>query len=353
MKKGINGAKAISDIDEKYIIEALPQDKISVRVFPWKYIALASCLVLVICIGTAAVLFKSGLFGSESTASSATDASSTADPQWEKKIVTHDSSSHTDIAKEKTWEEKSLPERFSTIEKNFTYTGGIVPKDKVNLSHEDGIISPFGEEFTIDPLTGIKYRESMTVYAIKDINKDYARAVRFKSEKDEIYYAYVNTDNNPETLKAFAEALSLENNISFGSAYYEQSDGKTIEFEGLDKKNVLDILFSDSEKSTAISDPDKLLSKNGFKKRISISTSVEILGYKNITISLSDDGYLFTNILSTAKIFNIGKDKVQRLKNYLRSSCKGYELVYDNETDSDSEQDNGGSGFGSDSSKAV
>ena len=101
MKKGIKAAKDISDIDESFIIEALPEDRITIKAFPWKYIAMASCLALVICIGIIAVLLGSGVFESKSPTSSATDASSAADSQWEKKIVTRDSSSHTDIAKEK------------------------------------------------------------------------------------------------------------------------------------------------------------------------------------------------------------------------------------------------------------
>ena len=64
-----------------------------------------------------------------------------------------------------------------------------------------------------------------------------------------------------------------------------------------------------------------------------------IFGEKGISVSVSDDGYLFTNIFRTAKLFNIGKEKVSQLQDYLTSSCKGYELVYEHDQSS-SEPDN-------------
>lgn len=340
MKKGINGAKAISDIDENFLIEALPENRITVKVFPWKYIAIASSLALVICLGIMVVLFGSDFIESKTPASSASNSSDTEESQWEKKTVKQDNSSEIDIAKEKKWDEMDYAEKFNTIENNFTYTGAKVPEDKIIFSPANGLLNGFAQAQATDPETNTTYIEDIYIYAIEGININYAQAVKFDKDKDKTYYAYVKTDNKPKTLGALSENLSLEKYISFGSAYYELNDGKTIEFEGLDKKKVFDILFSDANKSEAISNTDEFLLKNGFKKRIDISTSIDILGYHNISIALSDDGYMFTNILSTAKIFNIGKDKVQKLKSYLTSSCKGYELVYEKVPESSSSSRN-------------
>ncbi|MCR5479352.1 MAG: hypothetical protein K6F27_05745, partial [Ruminococcus sp.] len=109
--KNIKTAKALSEIDEEFIIEALPKDRIKVTVFPWKYIALASSFALIICLGLMAVIFSSGV---ESDKAKTTSNSSSADDiGYEKRIIRQDDSSHADIAKEKSWAEKNNSERFA------------------------------------------------------------------------------------------------------------------------------------------------------------------------------------------------------------------------------------------------
>lgn len=326
--KNIKTAKALSEIDEEYIIEALPEERIKVTVFPWKYLALASSFALIVCLGVMAVLFSSGVQSDKSKTNSSTSAAD--DTGYEKRIIKPSDSSHADIAKEKSWEEKNNSERFSEMGglQKFVSTNTLVPADRINFSPMYGVLNPYAEARATDPLTNKTYTIECIEYAIKGININYAMAVKFKGE--EVYYAYVNTEFIPHTFKEFAESLDLENNISFGSAYYTLNDGREIEFEGIDKKKVWDILFSDTSSMTALSDPNDILAKGGFTKRVSISTNMDVLGYKNITMSFSDDGLLFTNLLGTAKIFRIDTKNVQRLKSYLTSSCKGYELVYEN-----------------------
>ena len=326
--KNIKTAKALSEIDEEYIIEALPEERIKVTVFPWKYLALASSFALIVCLGVMAVLFSSGVQSDKSKTNSSTSAAD--DTGYEKRIIKADDSSFADIAKEKSWEEKNNSERFSEMGglQKFVSTNTIVPADRINFSPMYGVLNPYAEARATDPLTNKTYTIECIEYAIKGININYAMAVKFKGE--EVYYAYVNTEFIPHTFKEFAESLDLENNISFGSAYYTLNNGREIEFEGIDKKKVWDILFSDTSSMTALSDPNDILAKGGFTKRVSISTNMDVLGYKNITMSFSDDGLLFTNLLGTAKIFRIDTKNVQRLKSYLTSSCKGYELVYEN-----------------------
>ena len=110
--------------------------------------------------------------------------------------------------------------------------------------------------------------------------------------------------------------------------YYYTDGGKTIEFQGLDKQKVWDILFEDGQKCTVVEDPDKLLLNGEFKKKLDISTNIPVLGCENKSISISENGYLFTNILNKALIFNIGEEKAKNIIDYVKNNCKGYELVY-------------------------
>ena len=59
-----------------------------------------------------------------------------------------------------------------------------------------------------------------------------------------------------------------------------------------------------------------------------ISVDIPILGYRNISCSLTEEGYLVTNILDTGKAFFIGKEKVQEFVNYIIANYEGYRIVY-------------------------
>lgn len=331
--KNIKTAKALSEIDEEYIIEALPEERIKVTVFPWKYLALASSFALIVCLGVMAVLFSSGVQSDKSKTTSS--ASSIDDTGYEKRIIKPSDSSHADIAKEKSWAEKNNSERFAELDRlgGYVSTNTIVPKDKVDITPLDPN-NTYTDTKATDIATGKTHTIGYRYCLIKGINYNYAIAVNFKGEDK--FYAYVNTSIQPYSFMEFANCLDLENNISFGSAYYTLNDGREIQFEGLDTKKVWDILFSDQSSMTAMAEPDKLLTQEGFKKRVSISTSIDLLGYKNLTMSFSDDGMLFTNLLGTAKIFRIDAKNVQRLKTYLTSSCRGYELIYEGRQSSES-----------------
>ncbi len=332
--KNIKTAKALSEIDEEFIIEALPKDRIKVTVFPWKYIALASSFALIVCLGVMAVLFSGGVESDKAKTTSST--SEIDDTGYEKRIIKPSDSSQADIAKEKSWAEKNNSERFAELDRlrGYVSTNTVVSAEKVDIEFSDPEM-PYSDTHATDIASGKTYTIGYKYYTIKGIDISYAIAVNFKGEDK--YYAYVNTDSQMlHTFKEFAQGLDLENNISFGSAYYTLNDGREIQFEGLDKKKVWEILFSDQSSMTAMADPDKLLTQEGFKKRVSISTSIDLLGYKNLTMSFSDDGMLFTNLLGTAKIFRIDAKNVQRLKTYLTSSCRGYELIYEGRQPSES-----------------
>ena len=59
-----------------------------------------------------------------------------------------------------------------------------------------------------------------------------------------------------------------------------------------------------------------------------ISTNVDILGFNNISLSVTEDGYLTTNILATGKAFYIGEEKVQTFINFVQNELEGCEIIY-------------------------
>ena len=82
-----------------------------------------------------------------------------------------------------------------------------------------------------------------------------------------------------------------------------------------------------------------------FSQSISISVDIPLLGYKNISVSLTDKGYMLTNILDTGKGFYIGEDKVKEFLEYIKENYDGYKIVYVDEngreiTDKNTETEN-------------
>jgi hypothetical protein len=139
---------------------------------------------------------------------------------------------------------------------------------------------------------------------------------------------YVNENYKVSTLYQLGFETTLKENGSYGSAYYYTGGVKTIEFQGLDKQKVWNILFEDGQKCTVVEDPDKLLLNGEFKKKLDIGINIPVLGCENKSLSVSENGYLFTNILNKALIFNIGEEKAKNIIDYVKNNCKGYELVY-------------------------
>lgn len=344
--RGMKTARAIGGIDESFIEEAMPEEIITVKVFPWKFAAMAAAVAVVVCLGVVLMIHNANSFDEQITDTTSSEASG----QWEKKHVSKDSSSQTDTAKEKSEADMSICERygsFSIYDTEYTACMAKIDPEKTKYKNTTNVLTKMTEDGYIMP--GDVEAE---IFEIEGVNYELAVAVRFHKYYDpekpptdpkELYldsngdlYVYMNTEYKTGSLYALAYACSLKDNVTFGSAYRYDGD-KTIEFTGIDKQRVFDILFAEAQQCAQIKNPDEFMTKNGFKPYISISTTVDVLGRNNFSISLSEDGYLFTNIFKTARLYNVGKERVQRFKEYLEAQCKGYELVYDIDPDDSSQ----------------
>ena len=310
----LNFARLLGGIDDSLITEAAPKKKIVVKTFPWKYAAIASSIALVFCFLAMALVFSSK---DVDTASESADTSVTEETDYEKKIVKTDSSS--DALDSETTAQK--PNEFYTeifLRNKYSFEQSLYTK-YISTHKEikkDLIGKEIGEYHDINKLT-------LEVLDIDEKQWEYV-----KSHEPTEFYVYVNEDYKVSTLYQLGFETNLKENGSYGSAYYYTDGGKTIEFQGIDKQKVWDILFSTGEKCTLVDDPDKLLLNGNFKQKLDISTNIPLLGCENKSISISENGYLFTNILNKALIFNIGEEKAKNIIDYVKNNCKGYELVY-------------------------
>lgn len=182
----------------------------------------------------------------------------------------------------------------------------------------DGIVS--GQ----DPFSLEMHEMPVEVYAISGIDPKIAVAVRFTEPDQSVHglehvYAYMNTGYNPATLGDFIRDLDFDNKLEIGLCYMYQEGKDTIVFENLTKAKLMELL-------TSCASVENVQEPTTGRKVMSISAS--LLGMSK-SITLTEDGYLISNIFETGKWFYIGQDKVSEFVKYVTDNCDGYVYVYD------------------------
>lgn len=328
--------KAIGDIDEKYLIEETDieetnriasNNKVNImKNLKLKYILAPICIVFIAVIG----LYKSGIFTSKP------DIIISKKDDWVIKEVQVDKKdTPTDTAVIPKWNEMSISQQFNEVEyNNSKYSSRITKISNNNILKNIGNATLTG----YDTYTETTYNKKAELYSIKDIEEKCAIAIKFEGDTD--YYVYVNSYYRPTTLGEFTKDLNLEEIISFGTIYYNYWDEDlqediNVEFYGVDNKIIWQKLFNNKNLENIYSDNDtEKYTSERFSQSIGISVDIPLLGYKNISVSLTDKGYLLTNILDTGKGFYIGEDKVQEFLDYIKDNYNGYKIVYVDESGS-------------------
>lgn len=333
--------KAIGDIDDKYLIEEKNRGKTNNMVnimknFKLRYVLATICIVFIAVIG----IYKSGIFISNP------NIVISKKDDWIIKEVKIGKTINLDTAKEPRWNEMSISHQFREVQyNNNKYSGRIAKISKNNIIKNIGNATLTG----YDTYTETTYSKKGDLYSIKGIAEKCAIAVKFEGDTD--YYVYVNLYYRPKTLGEFIEDLNLKDNIFFGTIYYnywdrDSAENIDVEFYDVDNGIIWKKLFSNLNLENIYSDNDtSKYTSERFGESIEISVDIPLLGYKNISVLLTDKGYLLTNILDTGKGFYIGEDKVKEFLQYIKENYDGYRIVYVNEeeieiTDKNKEAEN-------------
>ena len=230
-----------------------------------------------------------------------------------------------DIAIIPPWDSLSITEQYSELD-----VGGVRYLGRKAEIYADMVLDKIGDytAYGFDEIEWKNYTKSAEAYSIKGISSDCVVAV--KLEGTNVYYAYINAHYKPETLGDFIDDVNLKELLSFGNISYNYSKiiedtyiNERIEFADVDDKLIWQNLLSDTTLKNVHSD------ETWYEKTvISIGVDIELLCYKNISLWITEDGYMHTNILDTGKTFYIGKEKVTELTNYLLDNCDGKRYVY-------------------------
>ena len=218
---------------------------------------------------------------------------------------------------EPTWEDKPIWQKFSHFERfdigSYTVHEITVDKAMVEEYLEDVNLHGY------DIYTETGYDIVGKVYRIKGINPVCAVALQYPDRTD--YFPAVCSKYPPETLGQFINDLNLREHLRVGTVYhsYRDADG-TIhdkEYAGLTVEKVWEMLLGDESLRNEADDQNWQFQ---FDTKLSIRIDMPLLGYQNISISLSENGYLRTNLLDTEKLFYIGEEKVDAFLAYVEEN---------------------------------
>lgn len=217
------------------------------------------------------------------------------------------------------WEEKNITEKFYSVEVQEVLYNARPKKIDESLIGES-----LGKEEleSQDTYTEEIYKINANIYELKGYPIKCAVALKFEDDND--YYTYINAYYRPRTLREFLDDLNLKETLEFGSVWYEDKDNnyELIEFPDVEDDVIWNMLFDDETLKNVHIDGEYHDTIMG------ISVNIPIFGYENISVSVSNDGYLTTNIFETGKTFYIGEEKVQKFASYVLENYDGYKTLY-------------------------
>jgi hypothetical protein len=156
-----------------------------------------------------------------------------------------------------------------------------------------------------------EYATDCEIYALQGISSECAVAVKVAG--DEGYYPFKNPYYEPATLGDLIDGLNLREHLVFNRIHYDYfEDGVYVMsvYTLPDYAVLWDLLLADT---AAKYEPDMLLGAS----LMGVSIDVKVVGYRNISLAVNDQGYLLTNILDSGKVFYIGEDRVQAFVDYV------------------------------------
>lgn len=243
---------------------------------------------------------------------------------YETKIVQLET--HIDILRIYPWTERTNDDRFPS----FTYEGSeYCTAGKLSIGDTDRTLATLGSVALegYDPIDEEVHETTASIFPIEGIDPSYALALSFEGE--ESLYVYRNHGYAIENSGELIDAGNLGANLIFGSAYQDYLDETneyiSLEFVGAERERVWELLFSDRTLEVA----DYYNYHEDDSLAMSISVSAPLLGHTNKSITVTESGYLWTNLIDTGVAFRIGEDAADAFMHYIKSECKGYQIIYD------------------------
>lgn len=301
--------RALGDVDHEWIAAAAPNGKTSKRL-SIKWMAVAASLLAVAAIGLG--LWRGGVFARSPDRV-------VVDKVYPEKIVDRPQTDG-EIAIVPKWEDMTVSQQFAELPYNgvrYSTQATAIAAESVGAQLASATLT--GEDIYTDAV----YSTNGEVFEIVGISSDCAVALRFEDRSD--YFVYVNHHYKPNTLGDLIRDLKLDERLELGAVRYDWRVGANsylIEFPDVEDRVIWERLLSDTALENVYDDQAM------YRSLMSVSVDIPLLGYENIGLWVTEDGYLVTNILGSGKAFLIGEEKVNAFVGYVTENCQGYEIVY-------------------------
>ena len=220
------------------------------------------------------------------------------------------------------WEDMRDVQRYASLSfDGIEYVTKVILVHAENVGAELGVGTFAGQDNYTDEIHTLEGR----VFEVKGVNTEAAVCAEFPDEPGRAY-AYINAMYTPATLGQFIDDLNLRETLSTGLVYVKRGAEPDVVYEDIGTEMIWQQLLSDA---VLANEPEAAPGP----AVLSISAGIDLLGYHDHTITLTEDGYLWTNLLESGKYFRIGEEKVQAFVKEVTENHQGYIYIYDDAGD--------------------
>ncbi len=286
---------ALGEISDEKIAEAVNEKKTK-RVTFLK-VAAAACIVLAVAAG---VVFMKA------------DKPKIKDEQTQNQANLVVQTAAAEICPEKKWDEKESNEKYTELsfnEKTYLSTGMKAGKTETGTKLGPAKAKGF------DSYTDKIYETDCEVYTVGTFKSDFLVAVKFDTDGNT--YSYKAEDWFPSDLRDFTETLNFSENIKIDSDIILSSNSdvsasqiKLHENEAL--PNTVYRLLEACGKAQALEYTADNMAKDG-ERILEFGVSSPLLSRYSLFLSVSEDGYIMTNLVDVGVSFFVGREAVKAL----------------------------------------
>ena len=307
---------ALSGISDEKLVEAIAGKKAKRLTF--LKVASAACIVLAV---AAAIVFatadkpKTGdgqmqldQAAAAATAEATAAATSPAANVGGGEIVP----GGAEIYEEKKWDEKENNEKYTELRfdgKTYIATG--MKAEKAQVKETLGTATAKGSDIYTDKI----YETDCEAYAVGNFKSQFLVAVKFES--DDNFYTYKAEDYFPSDLKDYTDTLDFFESISFDSDVILSSDfnADAQQLKLNDSEAVVRAvcgLLKNNGSAEALEYTQENSSKDG-ERVLEFGVSSPLLSRYSLFLTVSEDGYIMTNLVDVGVSFFVGRDAVKAL----------------------------------------
>lgn len=305
-EKSMRLLQALGDIDGQLADDALHSDTTMARQRQRRYAALAAC----VCLLSAAVLLYSGGDRGE---------------RWfpVERIIWGtggEGAQSTATSVVRRWEEKLIFQQYPALDDHWHTTGAVLPEATVGDYYETRTLTGY-DEYEPQATHTIQAR----ICTVQGLSPACVLAVQYGGTGD--YYCFVNYGYRPETLGQFWQDLNLAENLQLSVAHYDYQKvtglHANVTLTGVTTEMVWDQLICDAQDT-----PNQHDDLRPMYRTMELRVDLPLLGIHGISLAVTQDGWLTTNILATGKSFYLGAEKTQAFADFLKANLAGSEVVY-------------------------